>query len=313
MLELGMDMEADLGIDSIKRVEIFGAMTAAHPEIQGINPQELAELRTLQQIVHYIAGKAGATAPVTTPPVVAAPASQAPPANGTQQSAPPVVPTAQAPASIEQSKIENTLLIVIAEKTGYPAEMLELTMDMEADLGIDSIKRVEIFGAMTAAHPEIQGIIPQELAELRTLQQIVQYIAGKAGATVPSPTPPAAAVPASQIPTANGSQQPAPPVVPTAQAPVGIEHSIIENTLLTVIAEKTGYPAEMLELTMDMEADLGIDSIKRVEIFGAMTAAHPEIKGIIPQELAELRTLQQIVFYIAGKAGAVLEVAEGKK
>ena len=29
-----MDMEADLGIDSIKRVEIFGAMTAAHPEPQ---------------------------------------------------------------------------------------------------------------------------------------------------------------------------------------------------------------------------------------------------------------------------------------
>jgi hypothetical protein len=60
MLELGMDMEADLGIDSIKRVEIFGAMTAAHPEIQGINPQELAELRTLQQIVQYILGKASA-------------------------------------------------------------------------------------------------------------------------------------------------------------------------------------------------------------------------------------------------------------
>ena len=88
---------------------------------------------------------------------------------------------------------------------------------------------------------------------------------------------------------------------------------MIEKTLLTVIAEKTGYPAEMLELGMDMEADLGIDSIKRVEIFGAMTAAHPEIQGINPQELAELRTLQQIVQYILGKAGTVSEVAAGKK
>ena len=33
-----------------------------------------------------------------------------------------------------------------ADKTGYPVEMLELGMDMEADLGIDSIKRVEIMG-----------------------------------------------------------------------------------------------------------------------------------------------------------------------
>ncbi|HHZ65692.1 MAG TPA: SDR family NAD(P)-dependent oxidoreductase, partial [Flavobacteriales bacterium] len=77
--------------------------------------------------------------------------------------------------------IEKLLLEVIAEKTGYPSEMLELNMDMEADLGIDSIKRVEIFGAMTAANPSVEGVNPQELAELRTLQQIVDYIADKAG------------------------------------------------------------------------------------------------------------------------------------
>jgi len=75
----------------------------------------------------------------------------------------------------------------------------------------------------------------------------------------------------------------------------------LENILLTVVSEKTGYPTEMLELSMDMEADLGIDSIKRVEIFGAMTEQHPEVSGINPQELTELRTLGQIVDYLAGK------------
>ena len=54
MLELNMDMEADLGIDSIKRVEIFGAITEQNPELSGINPQELTELRTLGEIVDYI-------------------------------------------------------------------------------------------------------------------------------------------------------------------------------------------------------------------------------------------------------------------
>ncbi|MBP6827066.1 MAG: acyltransferase domain-containing protein [Saprospiraceae bacterium] len=312
MLELTMDMEADLGIDSIKRVEIFGAMTAAHPEVKGINPQELAELRTLQQIVQYISAKAGGTAPAPAPVATATPVVPAPPANGsTQHPAPQVLP--MPPAGVDQSKIEHTLLSVIAEKTGYPAEMLELTMDMEADLGIDSIKRVEIFGAMTAAHPEVKGINPQELAELRTLQQIVQYISAKAGGTAPAPH--VAAVPTAPPPPANGAPHPAPQVLAVAPevAPTGIDQSKIEHTLLSVIAEKTGYPAEMLELTMDMEADLGIDSIKRVEIFGAMTAAHPEVKGINPQELAELRTLQQIVYYILGKAGAVPEVADGKK
>ena len=36
--------------------------------------------------------------------------------------------------------------------------------------------------------------------------------------------------------------------------------------ILAVVADKTGYPAEMINLDMDLEADLGIDSIKRVEI-----------------------------------------------
>ena len=49
-----MDMEADLGIDSIKRVEIFGSMTEDHPEMSGVNPNDLTELRTLGQIVDYL-------------------------------------------------------------------------------------------------------------------------------------------------------------------------------------------------------------------------------------------------------------------
>ncbi len=46
--------------------------------------------------------------------------------------------------SIDLAKIQIIMMEVVADKTGYPSEMLELEMDMEADLGIDSIKRVEI-------------------------------------------------------------------------------------------------------------------------------------------------------------------------
>ena len=43
----------------------------------------------------------------------------------------------------------------------------------------------------------------------------------------------------------------------------------IGQTLLELLSERTGYPTEMLDLTLNLEADLGIDSIKRVEILGA--------------------------------------------
>ena len=166
-------MEADLGIDSIKRVEIFGSMTEQYPEVSGINPQELTELRTLGQIVDYIGQKGGGIA-------------DAPPAAlKDNEAVRPVVeetaaPEAKAPAAEGpgRGKLSDILLAVVSEKTGYPPEMLELSMDMEADLGIDSIKRVEIFGSMTEQYPEVSGINPQELTELRTLGQIVDYIAG---------------------------------------------------------------------------------------------------------------------------------------
>jgi hypothetical protein len=44
----------------------------------------------------------------------------------------------------------------------------------------------------------------------------------------------------------------------------------IDQTLRRLISEKTGYPIEMLAPTLNLEADLGIDSIKRVEILGAL-------------------------------------------
>ena len=42
--------------------------------------------------------------------------------------------------SSERHRIQSILMEVIAEKTGYPAEMLNPEMGLDADLGIDSIK-----------------------------------------------------------------------------------------------------------------------------------------------------------------------------
>ena len=298
MLELNMDMEADLGIDSIKRVEIFGALTKKHPEMAGINPNELTELRTLQEIVNFVTNNSGgastsaALAAVVTP---AAPTTVASNGNG--------VHTPTSGGSMDVNKLTGSLLEVVSEKTGYPAEMLELNMDMEADLGIDSIKRVEIFGALTKIHPEMAGINPNELTELRTLQEIVNFVTNNSAATSSSngvaSAPVAAAIPV--IPptkaASNGNG------VNHASSNGAIDMTKLTTSLLEVVSEKTGYPAEMLELNMDMEADLGIDSIKRVEIFGALTKMHPEMAGINPAELTELRTLQEIVSFVTNHSG----------
>ena len=50
--------------------------------------------------------------------------------------------------------------------------------------------------------------------------------------------------------------------------------------MLETVRDRTGYPIETLGLDLDMEADLGIDSIKRVEILGKMRDEFPAIKAL---------------------------------
>lgn len=88
----------------------------------------------------------------------------------------PVSPQEDAPAtSVDLSGFSNRLLEVVSDKTGYPVDMLDLNMDLEADLGIDSIKQLEIFAAMHEEFPDMD-VDPELFRDLRTLAKIVDYL-----------------------------------------------------------------------------------------------------------------------------------------
>jgi hypothetical protein len=45
---------------------------------------------------------------------------------------------------LDRGKLTDMLLAIIEEKTGYPRDMVGLDQSLESDLGIDSIKRIEV-------------------------------------------------------------------------------------------------------------------------------------------------------------------------
>src|SRR5688572_31613130 len=53
-------------------------------------------------------------------------------------------------------------------RSGYPVDMLELGMDLEGDLGIDSIKRVEILAAVDERAPGLSKLDRSRMASLRS-------------------------------------------------------------------------------------------------------------------------------------------------
>jgi len=97
-------------------------------------------------------------------------------------------------AVIDLNSLASVLLEIVSDKTGYPIEMLELEMDLEADLGIDSIKRVEILGAMQASFPDLPQAEPAVLSEMRTLGEIVDHLSSVA-ADLSVNTPPSQTAP----------------------------------------------------------------------------------------------------------------------
>ena len=272
MLELSMELEADLGVDSIKRVEILSSMQERVPSLPEVETAKMASLVTLQQIVDYMASLLPAQSS-------SAPSATSAPAALTQQIAAPRAPAAPAIDLVKE------MMEVVAEKTGYPTEMLELSMELEADLGVDSIKRVEILSSMQERVPSLPEVETAKMASLVTLQQIVDYMASllPSGATAPSKS----------AASASAQQQVA---VPRASAAPAID---LVKEMMEVVAEKTGYPTEMLELSMELEADLGVDSIKRVEILSSMQERVPSLPEVETAKMASLVTLQQIVDYMA--------------
>jgi NAD(P)-dependent dehydrogenase (short-subunit alcohol dehydrogenase family)/acyl carrier protein len=245
MLNLDTNLEGELGIDSIKRVEIIAAFRRdVLPQSQE-PPAEFMErltaaktLRAIVDIVTEMLGGSAAPAAHTS----AAPLSE------------PGEPAAGA-NSLDLDDLLATLVRIVAERTGYPVEMLDLDTNLEGELGIDSIKRVEIIAAFR------REILPQlheppaefmeRLTAAKSMRVIVVAVAELLGLAADGAATPASAAAVSSASTPSWDAED------------------LTATLVRIVADRTGYPLEMLELETNLEGELGIDSIKRVEIIAA--------------------------------------------
>ena len=106
---------------------------------------------------------------------------------------------------------------IVSERTGYPVEMLDPDLDLEADLSIDSIKRIEIVGEL-AERIGLAGLdesavdeeLVEELAQHKSLRAIVEWIEAMASGD-PSPST-VEATQAAHVAHEEHPHEPVPPV-----------------------------------------------------------------------------------------------------
>ncbi len=187
-----------------------------------------------------------------------------------------------APATLGRDAV---LLDIVSDRTGYPPDMLDLDLDLEADLSIDSIKRLEIIGEL-ARRLDLQTALGsgadaalEQLAGRKTLRAMLAWL----DATVPA-----------------AAAQPAPVVQTVAPSPAPLSPTQI---LLEVVSACTGYPPEVLDLDLDLEADLSIDSIKRTEI-AAQFASRAGAAEATQEGLSSLKTLRAMITWLEQQAPA---------
>ncbi|MEU5122000.1 SDR family oxidoreductase [Streptomyces asoensis] len=212
-----------------------------------------------------------------------------------------LLPGALAPARRVVEPIERTVATVTtnpphgvpSDRDALISEFLRTSREM---IAAQRDVLLTYFGAAPGARP----------APVAGPAQVIQALP-----TVPAgqPAVPAAAPDREQAPVprtpADGDSAPPGPDGPTGPADV-------LRIVLEIISERTGYPVDMIEPDLDLEADLSIDSIKRAEIAGELarrlgSAAGADLASLDDdalEELAKARTAAAVTDWLTARLTA---------
>jgi acyl carrier protein len=105
------------------------------------------------------------------------------------------------------------VLEIVSGQTGYPPDMLDLDLDLEADLGVDTVKQAETFAAIRDEY----GIERDDNLALRdypTLEHVIGFVRDRRPDLAPTPSPASPAEPMAVIDPAATATMRLPPRCP---------------------------------------------------------------------------------------------------
>jgi NAD(P)-dependent dehydrogenase (short-subunit alcohol dehydrogenase family)/acyl carrier protein len=271
VLDLDMELEADLGIDTVKQATLL-AILAERIGQTDLEKLSLSEFPTLRSLIELCEG------------------SNDPDSRGSSQSlvafeATPVLPPVAPLLTNHEHAVAAAVREVIAAVTGYPQTTIGDEMELEADLGIDTVKQATILATLgeKLAIPNDDSL---KMSDFGTVAQLIQLFSTQVASQRSSACP---------APVFSSDQQATPAEVePRTALPLPTGNHDVTADVLEVIASVTGYSCSIIGQEMELESDLGIDTVKQATIL-AMLGERLSVPNDDSLRMSELGTVGQLI------------------
>ncbi|MGW1076957.1 acyltransferase domain-containing protein [Streptomyces sp. NPDC002537] len=189
-------------------------------------------------------------------------------------------PAAAAPAAVAavpgRADLFASVRALYAEALEYPEEVFTPDALLEAELGVDSVKQVELMSRASQHFGLPARSSDFRLADYETLDKIVGLIETELGGTAAAPTAVAPAVPG---------------------------RADLFASVRALYAEALEYPEEVFTPDALLEAELGVDSVKQVELMSRASQHFGLPARSSDFRLADYETLDKIVGLIEEELG----------
>ncbi len=250
---------------------------------------------------------ANADGPATASPAAASPATASKPASRPEPTRQPdPLPTAairqaQSTPTTSIDAAKQFLVDIVVELTGYEPEVIDFEADLEAELGVDSIKKAQVIGELAEWASLELNLREMKLADFNSLGDILSLVADiELPATNESTN--VVVAQAKETDSTSAAIVMSTPFVQTSPVPAALPTNLaasIESLMVDFVVDQTGYDPEVIDLDADLESELGIDSIKKAQLLGELAEQYDlrdvELGRLSLADFLNLRSILEFV------------------
>lgn len=211
------------------------------------------------------------------------------------------VGSAQTQNAASGGNAREFLFDLIVDLTGYEPEIIDFDADLEAELGVDSIKKAQLIGELVQWAGLNLTTQDLKLADFQSLSDIL--------ALAPKTTP----IESQEFaPDSAPARQPS--VVEDQTNDVADQSELLKRLMIDLLVDQTGYDEDIIDMHADLESELGVDSIKRAQLLGELEQQY-DLPPIQQSELklSDFPTLASIHAFVMQQLSPPSAEAEKKK